>query len=200
MFAPTPAANAGSNPALIRSSITPAMASLLPPRVLLARRLAAICAADKTDTALAPGAGIDGAGVAVGCGVGAGVGAGSATVTLKSALFPLNVLARIDAVPALRAVTFPDASTDATAESLLAHWIADAAPLGSLAASCAVFPTSMARLAADSVTFDGALTTFTVTVAFNPFCVLTVIFAVPAFFAVITPPDDTVATFFLLVA
>ena len=57
-------------------------------------------------------------------------------------------------------------------------------PEGRVALSVTVSPTAMFRLVFERVTFEGALTTFTVSLTFRPLWVLTVIFAVPLRFAV----------------
>ena len=183
-FAPTPAAKAGSNPALTSSSTTLAMAARLPPRALLARRRAAMAAAF-------------GSWEVVGC---SASGAASTTVTLHLATRLLKVFTATVAVPGFRPVTRPSASTEATSGSLLLHVNTDDAPAVTFAVSWAVCPTAIESFFSDSATFFGASTTFTFTVAFRPLWVFTATVAVPAFLAVISPLEETFATDLSLLA
>ena len=102
------------------------------------------------------------------------------------------------AVPACFAVRTPSADTSTTLLSLLLQVKAEDVPEGVQADSGALSPTRIESWLLDSVTLDGALTTLTLTFAFRPLWVATVIVAVPAFFAVTTPLEDTVATLGLL--
>ena len=97
------------------------------------------------------------------------------------------------AVPTPRAVTVPPASTDATVGLLLAKLSRDPVRLGSLAASLRLAPRASASFEGESVTFLGALTTLTVTVARFPLWVVTVTVVLPLRTPLTTPAADTVA-------
>ena len=121
----------------------------------------------------------------------------SITVTVHVAFFLLNVVTVIFAVPARTPVTLPLASTVATFLLLLFQVsFFDAVLLGSFAVKAQLSPTGNCTFFSDSVTLLGAARTVTLQVAIVFFPDTTVIFAVPFFFAVITPFLLTVATDF----
>ena len=125
---------------------------------------------------------------------------GAFTVTVQVAVLPASVVVTvIVAVPAFFAVTTPSEDTVATV-MLFDDQVTDlleAFDGFTVAVSAWVSPSVRVRDVLSSVTpvtgMTGALTV-TVQVAVLPPSVVTVIVAVPAFFAVTTPEEDTVAT------
>ena len=88
------------------------------------------------------------------------------TVTL--AVLPLWVLAVIVAVPSFLPVILPDLLTDTTEEALLEK-VQDAMVFfGKLTDSFLLWPTPTTGAFGERVTFEGALTTFTLHLAVTP--------------------------------
>ena len=126
------------------------------------------------------------------------------TFTVQPALFPFVLVAVITAVPALLAVTFPLASTVATASLLLLQltFLLSVVFSGStVAVSLYVLPSTIPTvlsLRRTSVTGICFFSTFTVQPALFPFVLVAVITAVPALLAVTVPLTSTIATASLL--
>ena len=114
------------------------------------------------------------------------------TVILQVAVFPLKVLTVIVAVPVFFAVTLPLDTVAMLLFDVVHVSVLLAVSLGRVSFKVNDSPTPRVNVVLFRVTFDGAALTVILQVAVFPLKVLTVIVAVPVFFAV-TLPLDTVA-------